>query len=258
MRRILCIVALIACFAVLSSCSMATPPEETTPASTSPPVTQMPTTAPAPTQPPHSGLYIPGLSVDAVIEYFSEVCLQAEFNNSGDPSKLQKWVEPISYTLSGEYTSEDLQVLSQFTEWLNTVEGFPGIAETQNPEQTNLQIFFTDAGGLTDLMGEQFMDCDGAVTFWYEEDEIYTANICYRTDIEQYIRNSVILEELYNGLGPIQDTSLREDSIIYANYSEPQQLTEIDELILRLLYHPDMKCGMDAAECEAVIRKLYY
>ena len=72
------------------------------------------------------------------------------------------------------------------------------------------------------------------------------------------MRNSVILEEIYNGLGPVQDTDLRPDSLIYSAYSTPQELTEIDELILKLLYHPDMVCGMNAQECEAVIRQLYY
>jgi hypothetical protein len=59
-------------------------------------------------------------------------------------------------------------------------------------------------------------------------------------------------------LGPIQDTGLRPDSIIYQEYSEPQELTEVDELILKLLYHPDILPGMNAAQCEEVIRRLYY
>ena len=56
----------------------------------------------------------------------------------------------------------------------------------------------------------------------------------------------------------MQDTSLRTDSIIYAGYSEPQELTEIDKLLLTLLYHPKIECGMDADACEAIIRELYY
>ena len=68
----------------------------------------------------------------------------------------------------------------------------------------------------------------------------------------------MILEEIYNGLGPIQDTQLRLDSIIYSGYSIPQSLTQVDELILRLLYHPQMQCGMNADACEEVIRQLYY
>ena len=67
----------------------------------------------------------------------------------------------------------------------------------------------------------------------------------------------MILEEIYNGLGPIQDTTLRPDSIIWAEYAEPQSLTAVDQLLLRLLYHPEMDPGMDAARCEAVIRELY-
>ena len=82
--------------------------------------------------------------------------------------------------------------------------------------------------------------------------------ICIRTDIDQQVRNSVIMEEIYNGLGPVQDTSLRKDSIIYSGFSQPQWLTAVDELIVKLLYHPDIKCGMDAAACESVIRSVYY
>jgi hypothetical protein len=107
-------------------------------------------------------------------------------------------------------------------------------------------------------MGSNFSGCDGGVTIWYLQNEIYDATICYSTETDQFVRNSVILEELYNSLGPAQDTNLRPDSIIYGPYSEPQELTEIDKLILILLYHPRLECGMDAVQCEAVIRELYY
>lgn len=211
-----------------------------------------------PTQPPQAeSLCIPGVSVEDVILYFNEICLDAEFVNSGDPSVLQKWDIPLRYELRGTYTQEDLDTLSDFCQWLNTVEGFPGIQESDSIHETNLVINFDSYEEMISLMGDQFAGCDGAVTFHYADNAIYLAIICCRNDIPQTLRNSVILEEIYNGLGPIQDTSLREDSIIYAGYSEPQQLTEIDKLILKLLYHPGMKCGMTAAECEAVIRELY-
>ena len=238
-------------------------PAETTICTTVPETeapTEIPTETPteAPTQPEHSPLYIPGLDVEDVIRYFNEVCLDAEFVNSGNASLLQKWGSPIYYTLYGAYTDEDLDTLTGFAQWLNTIEGFPGMYETDDPTLCCLSIYFCDSEELIDRMGDNFVGMDGAVTFWYMDNEIYDAIICYRTDLNQYLRNSVILEEIYNGLGPIQDTALRPDSIIFAEYSEPQALTEIDELILRLLYHPQMQFGMDAAECEAVIRQLYY
>ena len=208
-------------------------------------------------EPDHSALYYPEIPVEDVIDYFNEVCLDAEFVNSGDPSRLQKWQMPIYYTLHGSPTQEDLAVLTEFADWLNTVEGFPGIQETDGTWRGNLQIHFCSREEMLDLMGDQFSNMDGAVTFWYDQDVIYDAIICIRTDLDQTLRNSVILEELYNGLGPIQDTQLRSDSIIYAGFSQPQQLTDVDKLLLKLLYRPELQCGMDARECEILIRELY-
>lgn len=149
-------------------------------------------------------------------------------------------------------------MLKDFTYWLNTIEGFPGIIEAPENTYANMQIYFCTQQEMVDRMGDNFQNLDGGVTFWYNNNMIYDCIICYRTDLTQTVRNSVILEEIYNGLGPIQDTKLRPDSIIYSEFSQPQSLTEIDELLLKLLYHPDMQCGMDAAQCEAVIRQLYY
>lgn len=215
-------------------------------------------TEPPVTEPAHASLYIPGVPVEDVITYFSEVCLDSEFVNGGDPSYVQKWTQPIYYTLEGNCTEEDIAVLSAFRDWLNGIEGFPGMFSAGEHQVGNLRICFCTQQEMVDLMGENFEFMDGAVTFWYNHDEIYDAIICYRTEIDQYLRNSVILEEIYNGLGPIQDTVLRPDSIIYQEFSQPQALTALDELILRLLYHPDILPGMDAAQCEQVIRSLYH
>ena len=211
-----------------------------------------------PTESAHSPLYIPGGDVEDVILYFNEVCLDAEIVHGGDASLLQKWREPIYYQLNGDPTDEDVRVIENLAALLNTVEGFPGMYAAQGQSLANLQIHFCSQADMLDIMGQNFTDMDGAVTFWYLDDTIYDAIICCRADLSQTLRNSVIQEEIYNGLGPIQDTWLRADSIIYADYAEPQALTDVDLLILQLLYHPALQCGMNAAECEAVIRTLYW
>lgn len=234
-------------------------PETTVPETTVPETTQPPVETTVPdTKPEHSSLYIPDLSVEDVILYFNEVVLDAEYVETGSPELVQKWVNPIAYTIHGTTTEKDMEVLEGFVAWLNTIEGFPGMFEAPELYRADLDIHFCTREDLVTILGDNFAGSDGAVTFWYENNEIYTATICYVDELDQYVRNSVILEEIFNGLGPVQDTWMREDSIAYAGYSEPQALTEIDELILRLLYHPDIKCGMNAEECEAVIRELYY
>jgi hypothetical protein len=209
---------------------------------------------------PHSSLYIPGVSVDQVITYYNEVVLDAEYSTSGSRAYLvQKWTKPICYIVNGSPTQKDRQVLSDYVAWLNTIPGFPGMTETNVDATADLRINFCSYSQMINILGSDFYNCDGGVTFWYNGlDQITNENICIRNDISQTVRNSVILEEIYNGLGPVQDTWLRTDSIIYAGYSEPQSLTAVDELLLKLLYHPDMKCSMNAAQCETVIRKLYY
>lgn len=260
------LLSFILCALLLAACG--TNPESSEPAATVPTtiaesLTAVPTentTIPStsPTEPVHSALYTSGLDAEDVIDWFNEVCLAAEFVNSGDPSLLQKWDCTISYMVHGDPTDDDLAILESFAQWLNALDGFPGIIETADPLEANLNIHFCCQSEMLSKMGDWTHDLDGAVTFRYENNRIYDATICVRTDLSQHLRNSVILEELYNGLGPIQDTSLRPDSIIYAGFSEPQELTKIDKLILQLLYHPQMQCGMNAAQCEEVIRLLYY
>lgn len=234
-------------------------PEPTEPAPTEPEATEPEVTEPAETIPEHSPLYLENVPVEDVIRWFNEVSLDTEFSNGGDATLVQKWDEPIAFMVHGDYTEEDWATLTRFTQWLNTLEGFPGISETQDSAEANLNIHFTDAQGLVNIMGQDFVGLDGAVTFWYDGDNaIYQEVICIRTDLEQEVRNSVIMEEIYNGLGPVQDTILREDSLIWQGYSWPQELTAVDELILKLLYHPAIARGMNALDCEEVIRTLYY
>ena len=209
--------------------------------------------------PQHSPLYIEGLDVEDVITYFNEVVLAAEYSSSGDPSLVQKWADVIYYRVYGEPTDEDMEVLNGFVEWLNDVEGFPRMRQSSGQLAEDLSIHFCSHSEMADIMDFDVSNADGTVTFNYNgNNEIFTGTICYRTDLEQHTRNSVILEEIYNGLGPVQDSDLREDSIIYSGFSTPQELTAVDELILKLLYHPDIQCGMNARQCERIIRQLYY
>lgn len=210
------------------------------------------------TEPSHSELFIPFVTPEEMVTYFNEVCLDAEFVNSGNASVLQRWENPIYYQIYGDPTDLDLQILNNMCQWLNTIDGFPGIYETVETWQENYSIYFCTQDERIDRMGDEYYGVDGAFTFWYNDNIIYDCTVCIRTDLDQEVRNSVILEELYNSLGPAQDTNLRQESIIYAGYSIPQALHPIDEVILKLLYHPDLLIGMDARDCEPIIHSLYY
>jgi len=239
--------------------------EPTTAPTTSP--TLEPTTAPTippttePTSPLHSPLYIEGVTVEKMIEYFNEVVLDMEYSTGdGNPTLVQKWDRPLCYRIEGNPTDADRQALDKLFAKLNGIEGFPGIRAATGLEQ-NLTLNFLNLADFrrqfsSVINGET---ADGAVQFWYytNTNNIHTARIGYRTDISQQIRDSVIPEEIINSLG-ISDTVLRKDSIVYQYASSTTELSDVDMVILKLLYHPKMECGMTAADSEKIIRELYY
>ena len=210
----------------------------------------------------HSALYLPKHTTQQVLTYFEEVVLRTEYTDgTGNPSLVQKWKEPIWYHIYGNPTKEDRAVLTTLFAQLNEIPGFPGIYAAADEEPGNLVINFLDfknfnADYSAFLNGE---DAYGATQYWYytETNEIHTANIGYRTDIDQSTRTSVLIEEIVNMLG-VSDTVLRTDSIVYQYSNENTALSDIDWLILRLLYDPAIQCGMDIDGCRTIIQKLYY
>ena len=237
-------------------------PETTIPETTIPETIVPETTAPETTAALHSELYLPDFDTEEILTWFNEVVLQVEYNiGTGDPTLVQKWLQPIICAIDGAPTDEDLAVLENFFRELNEIPGFPGIRMAQEGEPANLTMSFLDAPafreGFSHVVGGE--DAWGACQFWYwiDNNELYEARIGYRTDIPQLDRNSIILEEIVNCLG-ITDTLCRSDSIVYQDSNENLCLSPVDWLILKLLYHPDMESSMDAAECESVIRELYY
>ena len=214
-----------------------------------------------PTEDPHSDLYVPGISQDEMVAFFNEVILDMEYTTGdGETYLVQKWDRPISYRIEGVPSHRDAQIISALSKQLNAVVGFPGIRAATGLEQ-NVTIYFMHDGEFdaqfSHLLGGE--SADGAVQFWYynNTNNIYSGRIGYRKDAAQEIRDSVIPEELVNLLG-ISDTTLREDSITYQNGSEVTEPSDVDWAIIKLLYNPRIHCGMTAAECETIIRELYY
>ena len=69
-------------------------------------------------------------------------------------------------------------------------------------------------------------------------------------------RRSVLIEELYQVMGILNDSYDYPESIIYQFYTDAQWPCTLDWAIMELLYHPDMRCGMNESACMAVIDSL--
>ena len=224
--------------------------------------------APSSSDPPestpaaHTDLYREGIDTEEVLAAFSEAVLHAEYSSGkGDASLVQKWGKPILYYIHGAYAEEDLRILQDFFRELNTIPGFPGIEEAPDESGANLDIGFYGADEFNDEFGDAIAHevADGAMQYWYynKSNVIYRGRVGYRTDTEQKTRSSVLLEEIVNVLG-FNDSVTREDSIIYQYGSHIEELSEMDWLLIRLLYHKDIRAGMDDESCTETLRRLYH
>ena len=214
------------------------------------------------TQPPHSPLYLPEHTPDQVCIYFEDVVLHVEYSEGdGNPALVQKWTEPIRYRIYGDYTEEDVAILSDLFTQLNEIPGFPGIYAEEDGFPENYSIYFLEPGPFDDLFSDILNGeyAQGAIQYWYYTDtnQIHTANVGYRTDVDFESRKSILVEEIINSLG-ISDTELRTDSIVYQYSDENTALSDVDWLIVKLLYNPAIQCGMSTEECFQVIQELYY
>lgn len=213
------------------------------------------------TRPVFYGTHNADYSAEEIWEYFEEVVLNTEYSSgTGNAQLVQKWMAPIHYRFFGNPTEEDVAVLDKLFAQLNQIPGFPGIHEAAEGETEQLRISFLEPdvfhSSYSSVVGGE--DANGATEFWYYTDtnEIHSARIGYRTDIDQSLRNSILIEEIVNTLG-ISDTVRREDSITYQYSDFNTDLSDVDWILLKLLYNPEIQCGMDAEECAAVLQHLY-
>ena len=212
----------------------------------------------------HSQYYIEGLSADDVVKYFAEVCLDIEYAEDDIYTPvIHKWEEPIYCAAFGSGTEKDLEVVNDFLKLANSIPGFPGIYGAANPKDANLVMEFYSWKDFAQKTKEKGMDPTnvGGVTFpvWNEQtNKMVFGLIYYRSDLTQDRRTPILLQELYHSLGFLQDTKLRTESIIHEYDTPVSELTDIDLLLLKLLYHPKIQCGMTEVQCEYIIRELYY
>ena len=204
----------------------------------------------------HSVYYADRVSVDKMAYYFNDVCFSNEYDVHAKQTVV-KWQDPIMLYIDGVATMTDYEVLNNFLDFLNNIEGFPGIMQIHDKTQANLVIHFLGLAQFRDEVPVQ--DAIGYASYNYNNatSTITDGDVFILTDTDQTERNSVILEEVYQILGPTKDTLVRKDSIIYQR-GNVEKLSDVDKSIMRLLYCERITPGMTMTQSEEIIREIYY
>lgn len=241
-----------------------TPVPTDMPAETPTPVpTGTPVDTPTPLVTPGKEEYIDiseyGFDAYDVVSYYLEIGMSSEYSNGTPINYVRKWMVPIKAYIGGCPRECDLELIQRLFDALNDVYGFPGIDFCDSLEEANMEINFLDP---EDYFPASFKAVgaditDGYSTIWFTDGRLTDAEIGIRTDLTDTNKNHVILEEIVQALGLQNDSYSYPDSLYYQGYNEPQWPTDLDWLLVRFLYRPEMRPLMSEAEVLEVAEQVF-
>ena len=217
------------------------------PATPTPTETPVPTATPTPTEVPltptppiDAGKY--GYSVQEVLDYYVEIGMSSEFSNGNRIDYVRKWDRTVLVFVDGSPTAEDLNLMYRLFDALNEVDGFPGIRTCSDKDEATLIIRFLGTDKFYPYVMAAIGDpnSDGYSLIWFSDGIITRGEIGILTTLTQVNRNHVILEEIVQALGQQNDSYRYPDSLFYQGYNEPQWPSDMDWLVFRFLYRPEM------------------
>ena len=231
------------------------PTEAPTPAPTETPTdtpTPVPTDTPTPTPWEEEYIDISEYGFDAydVVSYYLEIGMSSEYSNGNPINYVRKWTAPILVYVGGNPREQDLELIQRLFDALNGVYGFPGIELCDDVEIAGMEVYFLDPAEYFPAsfraVGTEISD--GYSTIWFDNGVITRAEIGIRTDLTDRNKTHVILEEIVQALGLQNDSYSYPDSLYYQGFNEPQWPTDMDWLLVRFLYRPEMKPLMKEEE----------
>lgn len=194
-----------------------------------------------------------GYAPSEIISYFCDVALGAEYGETEEV--VIRWGEPVRYHIGAGATEADLQQIYSLIDALNKVPGFPGFVPAASAEDASLTVSFVDTAGMEAAAGDSF---NGYVTLRWALDGygIVSGQIYYNTELDQGERNAVIVEELVQSLGLLNDTYDHPESIFYQYHTDTSWPTTLDWAVIQLLYSDGITPGMDGQAARAAAAQL--
>ena len=218
---------------------------------------------------------------------FEQIALRREFElddgefvRATEPNVILRWRRPVRIavvfgeSLKDHEREAEYSNIAGFAERLRRITGHDIAMSEDRP---NLHVFVIDSDEAADIQN-RWPDSAGKLPRSFAEDisssppQTYCAAYATNRFLEQeyflsqavvlikaenprLIRLSCIHEELAQALGLFND-SLDARPSIFNDDEEFALLTHHDELLLRILYDPRIKPGMDAAEAMPIVREI--
>ena len=200
-----------------------------------------------------------------LVDYFNEVALNAEYDVS--PNRITKWTEPMKvFIFKEEELNYEVSVIKNTIEKINIlVQDEFHIELTDDPEKCNAVIFLTEREKLEPLIPTLFekfnTEVAGAAEILFDLETFQIIDAKIFIDILQPKESieTTILEEITQSIGLMNDSEKYSDSVFYENKVDSiitVEYSKMDIEIIKILYHPKMKPGLDYNKAEKAIKQI--
>ncbi|NET10681.1 MAG: DUF2927 domain-containing protein [Symploca sp. SIO2B6] len=186
-------------------------------------------------------------SAEEQIDYFLEIAMGSEYGNAS--SRIRKWDSDLYIHVQGDPTAQDLTSLQTIVTELNglidTVDLHILDDSPRSRRRANVTMHFVPVTEFSQHVPEYHPGNLGYAWVWWQDNTIYDATILISTDnVTQQERTHLIREELTQSLGLLQDSFRYEDSIFFQQWTSTAAYSDLDQAIIKMLYHPAIEPGM--------------
>ena len=188
-------------------------------------------------------------------------CFSVEWSSKGVPNaatKLSRWEGPIRICMTGSPSADDRQQLNQFIMEIAThCPNVPNIHTVNSEQDANVVIYYGPLNTLAQHVDYYHEGNWGSFSYHYNaRNVISSGKVGIATDKNSTAsKRHLLREELVGLLGLTNDHSIYSDSILYQEWTTTGELSDVDWLMLNMLYDPDLSCGMSAAEARKILLK---
>ncbi len=184
-----------------------------------------------------------------VVAYFKEIALGFEFGNAS--AITRKWRSPMRVFVGGQANRELRDELATIVGEINALatDGF-SVAMVADSVQSNYYVFL----GTGERYSELYSSQSGLVNdnwglfsvFWNGQNEINRGHMYVDTErADLKAQKHLLREEFTQSLGLARDASIYPLSIFLSDWSTTTAYADVDRDLIRLLYHPKMRIGLD-------------
>ena len=159
---------------------------------------------------------------------------------------MVRWETPIRIYVGGKPTKADLNTLDNFLVQIAArAPGVPNMTRVGREQDANVCIWFVPQNQMGNYVPGYVKGNTGMFNYTYKNWRINEAHIGVVSDkTSQRDRNHIIPEEIVGILGLSNDHEVYSDSILYEKRSTYTELSEVDWLMINMIYHPDVYPGM--------------